>query len=472
MPYNLFTNPKLVASVGLFLAAAHRQRQGLPGHARVLPVRPARPPVNVQTACSTSLVAVHVACQSLVNGECDMALAGGVTIELPHGRGYLYHEGEILSADGHCRAFDRRAQGTVFGSGAGVVVLRRLEDALEDGDTVYAVIKGSAVNNDGARKVGYLAPSVDGQAEAVAEALAVAGVPADSIAYVECHGTGTPVGDPIEVAALTQAFRAGTERSRFCAIGSVKTNIGHLDTAAGVASFIKVVQMLRHRTLPPSLHFREPNPEIDWERTPFFVADRAAPWPSDGPRRAGVNSLGVGGTNAHVVLEEAAAPPPPAPSRGPPLLLLSARTKASLDRATARLADRLEADPALDLADVAFTLAAGRRRFAERRAVVCASREDAVEALRSAGEAARRRERPLGHEGRLPVPGRRRPVPRDGADLYRRSRPSGRGGRVPGAPPRARRLSTCARSCSPSREPRPRRRPSSSAPPWRCPRCS
>ena len=341
------------------------------------------PSVNIQTACSTSLVAIHAAGQSLVNHECDLALAGGVTIELPHGLGYLYHEGEILSDDGHCRAFDRRAKGTVFGSGAGVVVLRRLGDALEDGDTVYAVVKGSAVNNDGGRKVGYLAPSVDGQAEAVAEALHVSGVPAESVTYVECHGTGTPVGDPIEVTGLTRAFRSFTERSRFCAIGSVKTNIGHLDTAAGVASFVKVVEMLRHRTLAPSLHFREPNPEVDWEKTPFFVADRAAPWPSDGPRRAGVNSLGVGGTNAHVVVEEAAAPPPPAPSRGPTLVLLSARTKASLDRATARLADRLEADPSLDLADVAFTLAAGRRRFAERRAVVCASREDAVEALRS-----------------------------------------------------------------------------------------
>ncbi|HYN05181.1 MAG TPA: SDR family NAD(P)-dependent oxidoreductase [Vicinamibacteria bacterium] len=383
MPYHLFTNPKLMASVGLFLARhTGNDKDFLTTRASYLfDLR--GPSVNIQTACSTSLVAIHAACQSLVNHECDLALAGGVTIELPHGLGYLYHEGEILSDDGHCRAFDRRAKGTVFGSGAGVVVLRRLGDAFEDGDTVYAVVKGSAVNNDGGRKVGYLAPSVDGQAEAVAEALHVSGVPVESVTYVECHGTGTPVGDPIEVTGLTRAFRSFTERSRFCAIGSVKTNIGHLDTAAGVASFVKVVEMLRHRALVPSLHFHEPNPEVEWEKSPFFVADRAAPWPSDGPRRAGVNSLGVGGTNAHVVVEEAAAPPPPAPSRGPTPLLLSARTKASLDRATARLADRLEADPSLDVANVAFTLAAGRRRFAERRAVVCASREDAVEALRS-----------------------------------------------------------------------------------------
>ena len=242
------------------------------------------PSINVQTACSTSLVAVHFACQALLSGECDMALAGGVTIELPHGRGYLFKEGEILSPDGHCHAFDHRAQGTVFGSGAGVVVLRRLADAIADGDHIWAVIKGTAVNNDGADKAGYLAPSVDGQARAIAEAHAVAGVTADTIGYVECHGTGTYLGDPIEVAALTAAFRETTEARGFCRIGSVKTNIGHLDTAAGVASLIKAALALHHRQIPPSLGFESPNPAIDFETSPFRVNDRLTAWDADGAR--------------------------------------------------------------------------------------------------------------------------------------------------------------------------------------------
>jgi acyl transferase domain-containing protein len=385
LPYHLFTNPKLMASTGLFLAR-HTGNDKDFLTTRVSYLFDLRgPSVNIQTACSTSLVAIHSACQSLMNHECDMALAGGVTIELPHGHGYLYQEGEILSDDGHCRAFDRRAKGTVFGSGAGVVILRRLQDALDDSDTVYAVVKGSAVNNDGGRKIGYLAPSVDGQAEAVAEALHISGVPADSITYVECHGTGTPVGDPIEVAGLTHAFRSLTDRLGFCAIGSVKTNIGHLDTAAGVASFVKVMEMMRHRTLVPNLHYREPNPEVDWAKTPFFVSDRIASWPSDGPLHASVNSLGVGGTNAHVVLEEGPFPRAAAAPRASVPLLLSARTRASLDRATKRLADRLEGEDAPDLNDAAFTLATGRRRFSERRAIVSSSREDAIAALRSEG---------------------------------------------------------------------------------------
>jgi len=206
-----------------------------------------------------------MACQSLLSGECDMALAGGVTIEIPHRRGYVYREGEILSPDGHCHAFDSRAQGTIFGSGAGLVVLRRLADALADGDTIHAVVKGSAINNDGSGKVGYLAPSVDGQAAAIAEALSVAGVPADSIDYVETHGTGTAMGDPIEVSALTQAFRQTTERTQYCGIGSVKTNIAHLDTAAGVANFIKVVESIKHAQIPPSLNYESPNPIIDFD---------------------------------------------------------------------------------------------------------------------------------------------------------------------------------------------------------------
>jgi acyl transferase domain-containing protein len=343
------------------------------------------PSVGIQTACSTSLVAAHVACQQLLAGDCDVALAGGVTIELPHGVGYLYADGEILSPDGHCRAFDAAARGTVFGSGVGVVVLRRLADAEADGDHVYAVIKGSAVNNDGSAKVGYLAPSVDGQAAAVREALGVSAVDVERIGYIEAHGTGTPVGDPIEVAALTQAFRGSTARAGFCALGSVKTNIGHLDTAAGIAGLIKTVKALEHRLLPPTLHFTRPNPALELARTPFVVEAAPRPWPAppDGPRAAGVNSLGVGGTNAHVILQE--APPVAADAgtdAGPQLLVVSARTPDALGIAVSRLADWLERRPHLRLPDVAATLQAGRREFPCRRAVCVESLAEAVVALR------------------------------------------------------------------------------------------
>jgi acyl transferase domain-containing protein/thioesterase domain-containing protein len=422
MPYHLFTNPKLMSAAGLFLIR-HTGNDKDFLTTRVSYLFDLRgPSVNIQTACSTSLVAIHSACQSLINQECDMALAGGVTIELPHGHGYLYQEGEILSDDGHCRAFDRKAKGTIFGSGVGLVVLRRLEDALAAGDTVYAVIKASAVNNDGGRKVGYLAPSVDGQAEAVAEALNLSGVPADSISYIECHGTGTPVGDPIEIAGLTHAFRSLTDRKGFCAVGSAKTNIGHLDTAAGVAGFIKVVEMLRHQSLVPNLHFQEPNPEVDWPNTPFYVSERTTPWQSETgePLRASVNSLGVGGTNAHVVLEEARSIPSARAGRATTVLVLSARSKASLDRATSRLADHLERTPDLLLNDVAHTLAVGRRRFQERRAIVAASTEDAIVALR-AGGAPRWLGAPTLQQGAKVAflfPGGGAQYPAMGADLY------------------------------------------------------
>ncbi len=343
------------------------------------------PSVNVQTACSTSLVAVHYACQSLLGRECDMALAGGVTIELPHRRGYVYHDGEILSPDGHCRAFDHRAAGTVFGSGVGVVVLRRLADAIADGDHIHAVIKATAINNDGGNKAGYLAPSVDGQAGAIVEAQALAGVDADSIGYVECHGTGTYLGDPIEIEALTQAFRQSTQRRGFCRVGSVKTNIGHLDTAAGVVSLIKATLAVRHGEIPPSLGFEKPNPSIDFANSPFVVNDRLTPWPNDsGPRRAGVNSLGVGGTNAHAVVEE----PPRIAARAlatdasPQLLVFSARSRKALDQAGYRLADALDADPSLALSDAAYTLFAGRRHFDQRRIVAVRDRADAIDVLR------------------------------------------------------------------------------------------
>jgi acyl transferase domain-containing protein len=304
--FNICSNPGLVEDTGMFLLR-HTGNDKDFLSTRVSHVFDLKgPSVNVQTACSTSLVAVHYACKALREGECDMALAGGVTIELPQGRGYLYKENEILSPDGHCHAFDHRAQGTVFGSGAGAVALRRLEDAIADGDHIWAVIKGSAINNDGADKAGYLAPSVGGQSAAVQAALKAAGTPADTIDYVECHGTGTYLGDPIEVTALTDAYRTSTQDRGYCRIGSVKTNIGHLDTAAGVASLAKTALALHHQQIPPSLGYEAPNPAIDFEHSPFRVNDQLAPWvPHKGPRRAGINSLGVGGTNAHVILEEA-----------------------------------------------------------------------------------------------------------------------------------------------------------------------
>ena len=342
------------------------------------------PAVTVQTACSTSLVAVHLACQSLLGYQCDMALAGGVTASVPKKSGYFYQEGGVLSPDGHCRAFDHRAGGTVVGNGVGVVVLKRLADALDDGDEILAVIKGSAINNDGSAKIGYTAPSVEGQSEVIATALEVAGVEPETISYIEAHGTGTKLGDPMELATLRRVFRARTARKNFCAVGSVKTNIGHLDAAAGVAGLIKTTLALKHRELPPSLNFERPNPEIDFADSPFYVNTRLAEWKSNGgPRRAGVSSFGIGGTNAHVVLEEAPRPAAGGESRPSQLLVLSARTASALEAATENLAAYLKQNPHADLADVAYTLKVGRRAFNHRRALVCRSAEEAVEALES-----------------------------------------------------------------------------------------
>ena len=379
---NVVRDPELMASVGYFLLRHTGNDKDFVSTRASYEFNLTGPSVGVQTACSTSLVAIHYACQSLLSWECDMALAGGVTIEQPHVTGYLYEEGEILSPDGHCRSYDAASRGTVFGSGAGVVALRRLGDALADGDTIHAVIRGSAVNNDGAGKVSYLAPSVDGQAKAVTEAMAVAGVEPDSLGLIEGHGTGTPVGDPIEVSALTQAFRAHTDRKGFCALGSVKSNIGHLDTAAGVASFIKAVLAVKHGEIPPTVHFREPNPLLELDASPFYVNGERVAWPEDArPRRAGVNSLGVGGTNAHVIVEEPPVPAPSGPARPWQLLPLSARSSQALEDASRQLMEALEGRPDLALADVSHTLRRGRRRFAWRRALVCRSAEDAVEQL-------------------------------------------------------------------------------------------
>ena len=340
------------------------------------------PSITVQTACSTSLVAVHLARQSLLSEETDLVLAGAISVRVPHRAGYFADGGGVASPDGHIRAFDAAANGTVFGSGGGVVVLKRLRDALADGDTIRALIKGSAVNNDGAEKAGYTAPSVNSQADAVVEALANADTDADSISYIEAHGSGTPVGDPIEIRALTKAFRASTQRTGFCAIGSVKTNVGHLDAAAGMASLIKTVLALQHRQIPASLNFSRPNPEIDFPSTPFYVNTQLTPWPSpNGPRRAGIMSTGMGGTNAHIVLEEAPPVAPATASIRPNLLVLSARTESALAASSERLREFLEGNTSFNLDDAAFTLQTGRRAMAHRRFVVCADRAGAIAAL-------------------------------------------------------------------------------------------
>jgi acyl transferase domain-containing protein/acyl carrier protein len=320
------------------------------------------PSLSVNTACSSSLVAVHVACQMLWSYQCDGALAGGVSLQVPQVRGYQYQPGAIASADGHCRAFDAAAGGTVTGSGVGVVVLKRLSDAVAAGDTIHAVIRGTAVNNDGAAKAGYTAPGVEGQAAVIAEAMALAGVSADSISYVEAHGTGTPLGDPIEISALTQAFGADTAPGQ-CRIGAVKTNIGHLDTAAGVAGLIKTTLALENEAIPATLHFTQPNAKIDFAATPFAVVSKQAPWPkASAPRRAGVSSFGIGGTNAHVIVEEAPASSARPLRDVPRLFVLSARTRASLDRAGQRLAAHLDSSAGRP-DDVAWTLGEGRKAF-------------------------------------------------------------------------------------------------------------
>ncbi|MFI1917563.1 type I polyketide synthase [Nocardia sp. NPDC020380] len=339
------------------------------------------PSVAVQSACSTSLVAVHQAVQALLDFECDVALAGGASVQVPQESGYIYEEGSILSPDGHCRVFDADAAGTIFGSGTGAVVLKRLGDALADGNRIHAVIIGSAVNNDGARKVGYTAPGIAGQRAVIRDALSVAGIGADSIGYVEAHGTGTKLGDPIEVAALTDAYREHTQERGYCALGSAKSAVGHLNAAAGVAGFIKAVLTVREGVLPPTLHFSRPNPEIDFAASPFFVNTELRSW-TDEPRRAAVSAFGIGGTNAHVIVEQPPEATATESANGPRALLISARTEADADRLAERLATHLGQTPDA-LADIARTLGAGRRRFAHRRVVVARDTAEAATALRT-----------------------------------------------------------------------------------------
>ena len=342
------------------------------------------PSLNVQTACSTSLVAVHLACQSLLHLDCDLALAGAVSIEIPHAIGYQYRQNEIQSHDGHCRSFDANATGTVFGSGIGVVVLKRLPEALAAGDTIHAVIKGTAVNNDGSRKVGFLAPSAEGQVEVILEALGAAGVEPATIDYIETHGTGTPIGDPIELSALDQVF---AKRQRPLRIGAVKTNIGHCDTAAGMAGLLKTILALKHRQIPATLHFKTLNPLVDAATTKLQVVDKLTEWTTEAnaPRRAGVTSLGIGGTNAHVILEEAPQPKPSDAGRPVKLFTLSAKTTEALDGATQLLAHHFARHPEENLDDAAYTLHLGRKEFTQRRMFVA---HDLAEAKARAEQAA------------------------------------------------------------------------------------
>jgi phthiocerol/phenolphthiocerol synthesis type-I polyketide synthase E len=378
---NLYRNPGVIATVGDFHAQLSNDKDYVATRV-AYKLNLGGPSVTVQTACSTALVGLHLACQSLLAGEADMAVAGAVAVRVPQVQGYLFRDGDVGSPDGRVRPFDARARGTIFGSGLGAVVLKRLEDAVADDDTIYAVIKGSAINNDAAAKVGFTAPGADGQARVIRAAQVTAGVEPDTIGYVEAHGTGTPMGDPIEIGALRRAFAERTDRKRFCGIGSAKGNIGHAGVAAGIAGLIKTVCALRRELIPPSILFAAPNPQIDFEDSPFYVVTEPTPWAANGrPRRAAVSAFGIGGTNAHVILEEAPERRPGSASRPWQLLVLSARTPTALDAATARLAAHLADHPEDDLADVAFTLQVGREAMEHRRTLVAASREDAVAAL-------------------------------------------------------------------------------------------
>lgn len=380
--YNLAPNQGLVESRGFLQTLVGVDKDYLPTRVSYK-LNLKGPSVSVGTACSSSLVAVHLACQSLLSGECEMALATGVAVKVPQNEVTL-SPGEVISPDGHCKAFDAKANGTIGGNGVGVVVLKRLEDAIADRDHIYAVIKGSAINNDGALKVGYTAPSEEGQAKVIRAAQLMAEVEPETITYVEAHGTGTTLGDPIEVAALKRAFRVSTDEKGYCAIGSVKTNVGHLDAAAGITGLIKTVLALDNKLLPPTINFETPNPQIDFENSPFYVNTKLSNWEANGsPRRAGVSSFGFGGTNAHVILEEAPVVDASSPSRSRQLLLISAKTHSALETATANLANHLKQHPDLDIADVAYTLQVGRWALNHRRMVLAEDIKDAIKALES-----------------------------------------------------------------------------------------
>ncbi|GAA0856499.1 non-ribosomal peptide synthetase/type I polyketide synthase [Aliiglaciecola litoralis] len=380
---NVRKNHKVLAAISEFQANVLNQSDFLSTRASYK-LGLSGPSFTIQSACSTSLVATHVACQQLIAGACDIAMAGGVSITLPENWGYQYQEGMIYSPDGHCHAFDADANGTLKGDGGGIVVLKRLADAINDGDHIEAIILGSASNNDAQAKVGYTAPGMDGQVDVIQTAMLMADVTADSITNIECHGTGTPMGDPIEISALSKAF-ANEAQIGSCAVGSVKTNIGHLDAGAGVAGLIKTVLALKHKTLPPSLNYQRPNPIIEFEKTPFYVNYQSTPWKSGRyPRRGGVSSFGIGGTNAHIIVEETPEdllPEIHEPPENPILLGWSAQSKKGLDQYAEKLIKLLTQDTSPALRDIAFTLHQGREKFAFRRALVCSSKQDALAKL-------------------------------------------------------------------------------------------
>ncbi len=338
------------------------------------------PSHSVGSACSTSLLSVALACEQLLDFSVDMAVAGGVQITVPQRTGYLHEDGGILSSDGHCRPFDARADGTVPSNGAGLVVLKRLEDAVADGDFIWASIRGFAVNNDGDDKIGYTAPGLSGQTQVITRALAAAGLTPDDISYVETHGTATAIGDPIEIQALTQAFAARTRRDPYCAVSAIKSNLGHLNTASGVTGLIKVALALHHKEIPACLHFERPNPLIDFAKTPFFVNTALRPW-NQTPRFAGLSSFGFGGTNVHMVLQEAPVRAPVGATTAPHLLVLSARSEVALARSSALLRAHLSAHPDIDLGAVAATLQSGRHTLRHRRAIVCQAVDDVIARL-------------------------------------------------------------------------------------------
>jgi amino acid adenylation domain-containing protein/FkbH-like protein len=367
---NLFQHPGSLRSAGEFQTIINNNSDYLTTRVSYK-MNLTGPSINIQTACSTSLVAIHIACQNLIHNNCDIALAGGVFIQIPHAEGYMYEQGGIFSPDGHCRPFDSEADGTLFGEGSGVIVLKRLEDALKDQDTISAVIKGSAINNDGSGKVGYMAPSVNGQSTVVSKAIASSGISTDTISYIETHGTGTRLGDPIEVKALGQVFKAQPGQQKYCALGSVKANIGHLDAAAGVAAVIKVVMMLKNRKLPPQPNYNLPNPELSLREGPFYINQVLKEWPSENnSRRAGISSFGIGGTNAHCILEEAPETIHTVSSKTIHLLPVTAKTPQALRTLKEKITRHLST-PGQEIADIAFTLQQGRNHYKHRSLLVC-----------------------------------------------------------------------------------------------------
>lgn len=382
LAFNILTNPGLMEQVGGFQLSIYNDKDFVPTRI-AYSMNTHGPAIDIGTACSSSLVGVHMACQHLLTYQSDMVLVGGVTVHLPQKTAYVDEGGTAYSPDGHCRPFDATPSGLVDGNGAAAVVLKRLSDAIADGDHIHAVIRGSAINNDGSDKIGYSAPSIDGQAEVILEAQAMAGVLPEEISYVEAHGTATPLGDPIEVAALTQAFRTQTDLTGYCGLGAVKSNIGHVDKAAGLAGLIKTALSLEHEQLVPTLHWQAPNPKLDLPNTPFYIVNTLKPWPrqENKPRIAALSSFGVGGTNAHAILAEAPLAQPGSSSRANHLLVLSARTESALNSSVQRLVNHLTEHPTCNLADVTHTLQRGRKRFSHRLSLSVKDIQEAIQQL-------------------------------------------------------------------------------------------